>query len=265
MFTLSKLVGAVATPLSLVVIGGVLALALLWTRYARWGRRLAVAVLAALYLLSWEPFAGRLLAPLEQRYPALTDPGALEAEAALGPIVVLGHAHRLDARTPVTGQVSPESMARLLEGVRLQRALPGRALYLTGGSPRGATPHSAVQERLIEAVGLEAGRVRTFSDPRNTAEEARAVAQALEGEAAGRPIVVTEASHMPRAMALFRGQGLDPVPAPTRHRVREREAPADRYPGEILQPTGYALRMSERAFHEYLGLAYAYLSGQAGR
>ena len=36
-------------------------------------------------------------------------------------------------------------------------------------------------------------------------------------------ILVTSASHMLRAMALFRKQGMEPIPAPTDYMVKERE------------------------------------------
>ncbi len=261
MYWLSKVGGALLMPLSLVTLAAITALVLLFTRRYRLGRGLMVVAVAALYFLSWEPFASRLIAPLEERYPALLEPA--EVEAPVAAIVVLGHGHRLDARIPVTGQANPDGVMRVLEGVRLQRYFPEASLWLTGGAIRGATPNAEVIHRLMRATGLDASAVERFSEPRNTAQEARAVAQRLEARRPGEKVVlVTEASHMPRAMALFRGQGIDPIPAPTRHRARRREPAAAPHPGELLKPGARALRMSERAFHEYIGIAWAYLRGQ---
>ncbi|MBK1727460.1 ElyC/SanA/YdcF family protein [Halorhodospira neutriphila] len=262
MFALTKILGALLMPLSLVLLAALLGAALLFTRRARLGRRVVLGTLAALYLLGLEATAGLLLAPLERQYPALLEPRA-QVAAPVSHIVVLGEGHRLDPRLPVTAQLNANAAVRLLEGVRLQRAFPDATLVLGGGAVFGETPNSAVMHRLLRAVGLDPGAVVRLETPRNTVEEARAVAGRVGGPGAGRVVLVTEASHMPRAVALFRGQGLDPVPAPTRHRVRGREAGAGPRLRDFL-PSAEGLRMSERAFHEYLGLAWAWLRGWTG-
>jgi len=262
-FVISKLAGALLMPLSLLVLAGLAGVILLFTRYWRWGRGLLIVTVTALYLASWEPTASRLLAPLEQRHPALLDPAGLaeEQEPPVTDIVVLGHGHRLDPRLPVTAQANADGVARVLEGVRLQRHFPDSTLWLTGGAVRGDTPNSAVLRRLMDEVGLGAGAIEGLTGPRNTAEEARAMAERLDDEA-GAIILVTEASHMPRAMGLFRGEGLEPIPAPTRHRVRAREPGAGAHPGHGMRPSAHALHMTERAFHEYLGIAWGRLRGE---
>lgn len=265
MFELTKLLGALLMPLSLILLAGLLGLLLLFTRRWRWGRNLLMVTLAAFYLLAWEPFAARLLEPLEEQYAPLLEPREQLAEEAVDEIVVLGHGHRLDPRLPITAQANADGVTRVLEGVRLQRLFPEAGLTLTGGAVRGDTPNSAVIYRLLEALQVDVGPVARLDHPRNTAEEAAAVAERrAEQDEAGTLILVTEASHMPRAMALFRGQGLDPVPAPTGHRVRAHEPGAAHHPGHALRPSSHAVRMSERAFHEYLGILWARLRGWTG-
>nr|WP_242463861.1 ElyC/SanA/YdcF family protein [Halorhodospira halophila] len=249
-------------PLSLLVLAGILGVILLLTRYWRWGRGVLIGTVVALYLASWEPTASRLLAPLEQRYPALLDPaGVAETQGPVTDIVVLGHGHRLDPQLPITAQANADGVTRVLEGVRLQRHFPDSTLWLTGGAVRGDTPNSEVLYRLMGEVGLDAGAVERLAEPRNTAEEAQAVAERLTDDA-GTIILVTEASHMPRAMGLFRGQELEPIPAPTRHRVRAHEPDAGTHPGHGVRPSVHALHMTKRAFHEYLGMAWGRMRGQ---
>ena len=72
-------------------------------------------------------------------------------------------------------------------------------------------------------------------------------------------ILVTSASHMPRAMALFRKHGMEPIPAPTDYMVKEREGGLT--PG-VFFPGAGSLEKAERAVHEYLGLVWAWLRGQ---
>lgn len=73
-------------------------------------------------------------------------------------------------------------------------------------------------------------------------------------------VLVTSAGHMPRSMALFRKLGMQPIPAPTDYRVRERQ-------GEKINPVMFfpqvdGLGKSTIAIYEYLGLAWAKLSGR---
>lgn len=254
-------------PLSIFFIVVLAAVALLFSRWWRLGRGVLVAALLALWVLSWEPTARLLLAPLERAYPALVEVRQLPSgEGGNGYIVVLGHGHRLDPRLVITSQVSSTAAVRLLEGLRIQRRWPQSQLILSGGAAFGSTPNSAMMYRLAQALGM--GRdslpIVRFESPRNTREEALRVAQFLrdKGESAANAnlVLVTEASHMPRAMALFKGVGLDPIAAPTRHRVREHEPGHGLHPGDV-RPSANALRMSERAIHEYVGLLWAYLRG----
>jgi uncharacterized SAM-binding protein YcdF (DUF218 family) len=72
-------------------------------------------------------------------------------------------------------------------------------------------------------------------------------------------ILVTSASHMPRAMGLFRRQGMEPVPAPTDYMVKKREGGLR---SGIFFPSAGSLEKAQRAIHEYLGLFWAKIRGQ---
>jgi len=71
-------------------------------------------------------------------------------------------------------------------------------------------------------------------------------------------VLVTDAAHMPRAMALFRKQGTNTIADPTNY--------MDRGPTEIelgdLYPNTEGLCDGGRAVYEYLGLAWEKLRGQ---
>jgi len=70
-------------------------------------------------------------------------------------------------------------------------------------------------------------------------------------------VLVTSAIHMPRAMLLFRQQGMDPVPAPAEITDFARN---DISPFSFF-PRAAALSKVEAAWHEYLGLLWAQLNG----
>ena len=61
---------------------------------------------------------------------------------------------------------------------------------------------------------------------------------------------------MPRAMYLFRQNGLDPLPAPTNHLIRQ----SYRFNFFSYLPATRSISLSEQAIHEYLGILYAFIT-----
>jgi uncharacterized SAM-binding protein YcdF (DUF218 family) len=204
-----------------------------------------IAVGGALgYLASTSLVGNALLAPLEQRYPAF------DASQAVGvrDIVVLGSSYEPRDDIPVTGALDPDGLTRIVEGVRLARALPGARLLVSGGAAPGFTPSALGYAQLAADLGIQRSAMIVMDHARDTAEEARDVFAVL-----GRVpfILVTSAYHMPRAMRLMRRAGADPVPAPT-GQILDTERATGRFG---LIPGSRGLRKSEAALHEYLGLA----------
>jgi uncharacterized SAM-binding protein YcdF (DUF218 family) len=71
--------------------------------------------------------------------------------------------------------------------------------------------------------------------------------------------LVTSASHMPRAMALFTKAGMNPVPAPTHYLLHANQgvSPTDFY------PSLRRLRQSETVIYEGISILWAKLRGKA--
>ncbi|MFO8156133.1 MAG: ElyC/SanA/YdcF family protein [Pseudomonadota bacterium] len=244
-------------PVPLVIIGLLIGLLLLRLDHRRSGTAIVAGSALLLALFAWPPFGAWLVGPLERQYTPITDPAALAAltrPERVGPVrvLVLGAGHWPSAERPLSSELSATAIARLAEGVRLHRALPGSRLVTSGaGEPPSMAATAAA---LARSWGIEA--VDIHPTPANTAQEARVAAERF-GDA---PLVlVTSASHMPRAMALFRARGLDPVPAPTHYLHPPPEA--DLWRVRAQRPSATGLRMSERAIYEYLGLAWAQLRG----
>jgi len=72
-------------------------------------------------------------------------------------------------------------------------------------------------------------------------------------------LLVTSAVHMPRAMALFKKAGMNPVAAPAGFFDRKEKR---RLSPEEFFPNAEALQKSDRAVHEYLGIVWAKLRGK---
>ena len=250
LFWLQKLAGALILPASL---AGILLLAglllLLFSRYQVSARVLLAAGVGVFLLFAGPGPVDRLLGGLENRYPPLVEVPEVAWVVVLGS----GNAHSQDR--PATTVLSETGMARLAEGLRVLQHNPGARLLLTGGAMDGPRSHAEVAAAAAMELGLAAERIVVDSAPRDTAGEATRVREHVGGA----PLVlVTSASHMPRAMALFRAQGLAPVPAPTAYLVRPERS---FQPADIL-PSARRLHRSERLLHEYVGMLWARLRGE---
>lgn len=267
MFFFTKLAGALLKPLSLVLFGLMLGLIVAGlTRYRRTGLGLVALSTLALALISWWPVANTFIAPLESQTPVLVA-GSVDSERLAEPpvlpervpaVIVLGGGGVDDPSRPLTAQLSSSSLTRLVEGVRLWRLRPDAVLVTSGALSRGR-PQAEIAADLAQQLGVPAEQIRTLSKARNTEEEAAAYA-AMDSppSEASRPILVTSASHMPRALAAFRHEGIDPIPAPTAHRATPRhfDLPTD------FAPSAEDLRTTEAAWHELLGRAWAWVRGR---
>jgi uncharacterized SAM-binding protein YcdF (DUF218 family) len=222
--------------------------------WRRGRRRAASALLLGSAVLAYAfstPLVGRaLLWPLESSYPPLGAP-----PPQLSYVVVLGSGYMPRGGVPVTAALDAEGLVRIVEGVCLLRQLPQARLIVSGGARPGVPTVAAGYARLAQALGVAPEALWLADQARDTRGEMRDIVQRV-----GRApfLLVTSASHMPRAMLLARRAGGLPVAAPTGQRV-----PGG--PGFTwlqLVPSAAGLGDSETALHEYLGLAAIYVGLQ---
>jgi uncharacterized SAM-binding protein YcdF (DUF218 family) len=249
---LTKVVGATLLPPAVNLLM-LLAAWGLWTRRARVARTLLALGLGSLFVLSLPVVSGALRAGLE-RYPALP-PGAPPAAEA---IVVLGGGRYREAPEYGGDTVSERSLTRARYAARLQRAT-GRPLLTSGGSVYGEGLAEAVLLKAVleEELGVPVTWVEAES--RTTHENAVLSSRILRAHGIERVYLVTDASHMTRAVEAFRAEGIEPVAAPTGFAVPG-GAPA--VFGWI--PSAYALDGSSEALHAYLGEIWYRLRWQSG-
>lgn len=121
-------------------------------------------------------------------------------------ILVLGGGMTASAEDPSQGELTRHSLERLRLGIRLARAT-GWPLAFSGGrgwaqlaglgdSEAEAAQRTATQDFAYPLTWLE-------GDSRDTAENAALSLPLLRGHGVRRVLIVTHASHMPRAMSLF--------------------------------------------------------------
>src|SRR5699024_10003189 len=172
-----------------------------------------------LFVASTGPWSRNGVISLENDYPVLENP-----PAAADWVVVLGGGVNSDPKLPPVKRLTSSSNARLLEGLRIYRALPHAKLILSGGLPN-VKPDSITTADAMANVAVRWGIpeqdivLDRFAD--NTEAEAKAVAGKVESD--DLVIVVTSASHMPRALALFDAQHIAAVPAPVPPTVTDKE------------------------------------------
>ena len=253
LFLLKKILGDFLTPVPLTLLLLLLAIPSLLRRKNRWfGVFCVVIATVLLFVSSYAPLSSRWIAALETRYPAYE-----QGERSPAYIAVLGSWHQTVTDQPVTSELSATAIVRLAEGMRIYRLNPGSRLIFTGYHGLLADP-VAYPEKLRElavALGVPDGDILTFVGPRDTAEEAQLIADLF---ADTELVLVTSATHMPRAMELFRGAGLDPTPAPTGHLSK----PTRRL---WRLPDGEALAQTDALIHEHLGILWARLMGQSAQ
>ena len=253
LFLASKLFWAVARPNTLALVLAVAGALLLWRgrRFGRWPLALGLGWYVAVFSL---PVAALLTLPLESRFarPASL-PGPVTGIVVLGGAVEgeLTAAHGIPA---LNGAAE-----RMTEAVALALRHPEARLVFTGGSPSvvpGRPSESDTARRLFADLGLPAARLTFEEQSRNTHENAVLTHRLIQPRPGETWLLVTSASHMPRAMGCFRAAGWQVLPWPVNYTTA-------RDPGLWWHwPFPTRLNQAEWAMREWIGLLAYRLMGR---
>lgn len=210
-FVLSKVIWPVVTPSNLLAIVLVLGAALALTRWRRLGRRLLLAVAAAVFPVMICPVDEWLMAPLEHRFAAPADlPERVDG------IIVLGGAMGV-SKMPTFGNAQLSQAAdRFTALIILARRYPdARVVFTSGNASLAGGPREAdIAAALLSEMAIALPNLVFERNSRTTYENAllsKALANPRPGETW---LLVTSALHMPRSVGVFRHQGWDTVPFP---------------------------------------------------
>jgi len=226
-------------------------------RARRVGMTLLGAGVAGLAVVLLLPVDLWLLRPLEDRFPSPQRPPHIDGVVVLGGAI--SAAIGADRAVPTLNRDAD----RLVAFAALARAYPEARLVFAGGPPDavpGRLTEAEASRVLLEQLGVAPGRVIYDEQSRTTWEnavDALALAHPKPGETW---VLVTSASHMPRAMGAFRATGWPPMlPWPVAYRTTNSGWPAP------LQPMGTKLMALDLAAHEWAGLAMYRLQGRTDR
>lgn len=253
LFTLKKVLGGMMLPLPLLLLLIAFGIALLWfSRFQRTGKLCVSLGWLLLLLLSLQPVADSLLKPIEDKYPTW------RGEKRVQYVVVLGGGYTWNPDWAPSSNLINNSLPRLTEGIRLWYENPGSKLIFTGAAAK-TNPVSTAEAgaRVAESLGIPRSEILVLDKTKDTEEEAAAVKMAI-GDAPF--LLVTSASHLPRAMLFFRRAGLTPLPAPANQLAIE--SPLN--PWERAIPSPVWLMHSDRVGYETLGRIWQWLKGSSG-
>jgi uncharacterized SAM-binding protein YcdF (DUF218 family) len=218
----------------------------LWLRgHRRPASLLWVAAAGIAYVCSLVPVGEALLLPLESQFQPVTRPASLPP---VHYIVVLGSGYVPRSGVSPVAALDCDGLRRLVEAVRIMRAVPGARLVLSGGAPVGRVPSALGYAQLAVDLGLDATSLMVLTAPVNTDGEAHAIAAAVGSQPF---LLITSAWHMPRAMRLMNRVHAHAIPLPTAQLTGIACGPR----WFCLLPSSAGLRETESAIHEYLGLA----------
>lgn len=255
-FYLSKILWFFVAP-STVIVGAVtLGTLLAFTRWARFGRMLALSGTIAFALFGSGPFSAFLTRQLEQRFP----PFVVEGAKAPDGIIVLGGTIGETEVAPGVWQVGMNDGAeRLTEGIALARRFPQAKLIFTGGkaSLLGQDKSESEATRdLWASIGYPIERVLFEGESRNTVENALNTAALVKPKPGQKWLLVTSAYHMPRAVGIFRKAGFDVIAAPVDYRASYKSRVS------LARAAGDGLQSLDVISREWMGIVAYWATGK---
>ncbi len=153
---------------------------------------------------------------------------------------------------------------RVLHAAYLFEQKKAPRLLLSGGridwlGEQSSSPAKDMQEILFR-FGIPAEKIWLQTESRNTEEDARYCLDILRENNVERVLLVTSAMHMPRSLQLFRGHGIEFIPAPADYTVTEQGWYELFHPDlnsflVNLAPSSGSLSLTTNVMKEYIGMA----------
>ncbi len=203
------------------------------------------------FLIITTPFIpGIMIKSLENRYSPIIEVANTEPIAKID-IMILGGGHIDDLRLPPNDQLSCTAKGRLMEGIRLYYQFPDARLVLSGFAGKSTISQAEVLAQTAISLGIMPDKIIILKTTYNTFDEARTYGTSFGNNKT--LMLITDAVHMPRAMMLFKRQGLFPIPAPTNYILKKGSR---KNPWRWIPSFGN-ISIMKVAIHEYAGILWA--------
>jgi len=243
-FLLKKFVTFFIEPFGMVLVLSILGIYFVFTQKQTKAKLFLLSSLSLFLLFSYPPFANYLVQNLENQYPKY------DYKQKIKYIHVLGNGHTTDKTQPLSSQMGDASIKRVLEGIIIYRQTANAKLIFTGYKGNTDTSAAEMNSKFAQVLGVNKKDIIKNGSPKDTKEEA-IFAKSIIGD---KPFVlVTSATHMPRAMILYKSLGMHPIAAPTNFYKTDTTS-------YLKLPNIHAFFIAKIAIHEYLGIIWVNLS-----
>ncbi|RXJ88705.1 hypothetical protein CRV01_08735 [Arcobacter sp. CECT 8983] len=241
LFTLKKIISALLMPLSIGLTLFVIGLFYLLIQKQRKANFFMIIAFLWTALIAYSPFSNTLVKSLENQYPSY-----LKIDKSINYVLVLGSGHINNENLSDVSQLSKTALMRLTEGIRIYKELNNAKLILSGYKGDEKLSNAQMMKNVAIKLGLKEESIILHEEAKDTKEESEYTKKTLKKEPF---ILVTSASHMPRAMKIFEDNWLNPIAAPTDYLAKEE--------GKIFSvPKASNLKKTESAMHEYIGILW---------
>jgi len=252
----SKFASVLLQPLNWIAILLVAGAILLFVRSQRLrnlGRTLCGVAALLLLLAGWHPLPEALISALEDRYA----PPTSDLSGFTGMVVLGGVFSAFDGRDrlqPALGCAGD----RVVVPIPLMNQYLDMRLLFTGGAAYPAPPINAeatAARRYFQRMGTDMSRVLFESQSRDTYENATFSRRVPTVDVSKPWLLITSASHMPRALATFRKAGWNVTPYPVNYY-------------SLYETSGWSYSLFrgveawQLVLREYIGLAAYRLAGR---
>jgi uncharacterized SAM-binding protein YcdF (DUF218 family) len=208
------------------------------------------------FVIITTPFLPKcMIKSLESKYHQISDSTLANISDSCD-IIVLGGGHTDDKSLTPNNQLSLQALSRLVEGIRIHRVIKGSRLILSGYIGSSELPQALVLYRTALILGIDSSSMAIQTEPSNTKQEADEYVKNFGTK--NNLILVTSASHMPRAIYLFRKAGIKPIASPTNYILKYG---SNKYSLDWIPYSGN-IGIMEEALHEYIGTLWAHLGGR---
>jgi uncharacterized SAM-binding protein YcdF (DUF218 family) len=251
----SKLFWFVAQPTNALVLLGLFAALLMFTRFLRPARWLALTSALGLIAAGFSPLPYALMRPLEDRF------ARPDISAGFDGMIVLGGAIGSSRGLPSLN----DAAARMTDSATLALSHPGAMLAFTGGDagllegPGAGEARTEAEAAAAFFTGLRIAPARLILEDRsrNTHENAIFLKPLLPEKPGARWLLITSAWHMPRAVGVFRQAGIAVIPYPVDYTTQG----TARDFRQLNRSFSFGLQLTDLAVKEWIGLVAYRLAG----
>ena len=197
-----------------------------------------------LYGFSIEPTKDFLMRPLEDAFPL--------NEETKGDVLIMLGGGTYSGVPDLGGKGSPseDAIERMVCTYRLWRRLQVPVIVSGGRLVQENPPEAEIVGRILRDMGIPGKYLIEEGRSKDTGENSRYVKKVMEKKGFKRPVLITSAYHLRRAVLNFREAGIGVIPFPCVYETsRGRYAPVD------FMPNAASLDGSAKALKEYLGIA----------